>query len=63
MRPLRVSAAAGLTPGSTPTTASSGKCSRKAATAATVAVLQATTMTPQPASTSLPPIRRTRLRM
>ena len=41
-------AAAGLIPGSMPTTGTSGKCSRQAATAATVAVLQATTISEQP---------------
>ena len=43
-------AAAGFTPGSIPTTVIVGKASRRAAIAAAVAVLQATTMSVHPRS-------------
>jgi len=60
MRPLWLAAAAGLTPGSTPTTAMAGWRWRRAVMAAAVAVLQATTISRQPWATSSSPMASTR---
>ncbi|MOA22269.1 hypothetical protein D3C78_1428160 [compost metagenome] len=61
--PLRVAAAAGLTAGSMPTMGSPGCRSRSSATAATVAVLQATTNALAPSPRRKSAICRQRSRM